>query len=97
MLHTNSIHSITRKNWTILRKIGQVIQILEHQFVCKTSTKKNPKSEKINPPLSPGMRQYVESVLRRKKMIPYKSYVREKRVESILGTLLTHEKTKFPI
>ena len=70
MLHTNSIHSITRKNWTILRKIGQVIQILEHQFVCKTSTKKNPKSEKIDPPLPSGMREYVESVLRRKNQSP---------------------------
>jgi hypothetical protein len=42
-LHTNSIHSILRKNRTILRKIGQVIQIVVHQFVCKTSTKKNSK------------------------------------------------------
>ncbi len=32
-LHTNSIHSISRK-------IGQVIQIVVHQFVCKTSAKK---------------------------------------------------------
>ncbi len=33
-LHTNLIHSI-------LRKIGNVIQIVEHQFVRKTSAKKN--------------------------------------------------------
>jgi hypothetical protein len=32
------------------------------------------------------MQVYVESVLRRKKMIPYKPYVRRKQVESILGT-----------
>jgi hypothetical protein len=37
------------------------------------------------------MREYVESVLWRKKMIPYKPYVRKKHVESILGTFLTHE------
>ncbi len=47
--------------------------------------------KKIGPPLSPGTREYVESVLRRKKSIPYKPYVREKHVESILGTFLTHE------
>jgi hypothetical protein len=32
------------------------------------------------------MREYVESVRRRKKLIPYKPYVRGKHVESILGT-----------
>jgi hypothetical protein len=32
------------------------------------------------------MREYIESVLRRKKMIPYKPYVSGKHVESILGT-----------
>jgi hypothetical protein len=40
-LCTNSIHSISRKNWMILRKLGQVIQIEVHQFVCKMSAKKN--------------------------------------------------------
>jgi hypothetical protein len=40
LLHTNSIHSILRKNRTILRKIGQVIQIVVHQFLRKTSAKK---------------------------------------------------------
>jgi hypothetical protein len=34
-LHTNSRHSI-------LRKIGHVIQIVIHRFVCKTSAEKNP-------------------------------------------------------
>ena len=63
-----------------------MIQIVVHQFVRKTSAKKNPKSEKNHSPLSPGMREYVESVLRRKKTIPYKPYVRKKHVESILGT-----------
>ena len=38
-LHTNLIHSI-------LRKIGHLIQIVVHQFVCKTRAKKNPKFEK---------------------------------------------------
>jgi hypothetical protein len=32
-LHTNLLHSISRKN-------GHVIQIVVHQFVCKTSAKK---------------------------------------------------------
>jgi hypothetical protein len=40
LLHTKSIHSIPRKNWTISRKIGQVIQIVVHQFVRKTSPEK---------------------------------------------------------
>jgi hypothetical protein len=84
-LHTNSIHSI-------LLKIGHVIQIVVHQFVHKTSAKKKSCLKKIDPPLSPGTRKYIESVLRRKKLIPYKPYVREKHVESILGTFLTHEK-----
>ncbi len=41
------------------------------------------------------MQKYVESVLRRKKMIPYKPYVREKHVESILGTLKNMTKKVF--
>jgi hypothetical protein len=86
LLHTNSIHSILRKNWTNLRKIGHVIQIVVHQFVHKMSAKKNSCLKKISPPLSPGTREYVESVLRRKKLIPYKPYVRGDHVESILGT-----------
>jgi hypothetical protein len=69
-LHTNSIHSILRKNRTISRKIGHVIQIVVHQFVRKTTTDKNSSLKKIGPPLSPGMLEYVESVLRRKKLIP---------------------------
>ena len=76
---TNSIHSS-------LHKIRQVIQIVVHQFVPKTSAKNNSKSEKNHPPLSPGMHEYIESVLRRKKQIPYKPYVNKKHVESILGT-----------
>ncbi len=73
LLHTNSIHSILRKNWTILRKIGHVKQIVVHQFVHKMSAKKKiPSLKKIGPPLSPGTREYLESVLRRKKSIPYK-------------------------
>jgi hypothetical protein len=68
------------------RKIGHVIQIVVHQFVHETSAKKLLSLKKIGPPLSPGMREYLESVLRRKKIIPYKPYVRGKHVESILGT-----------
>ncbi len=79
LVHTNLLHSI-------LRKIGHVIQIVVHQFVHKTSATKKSCLKKIGPPLSPGMREYVESVLRRKKLIPYKPYVRRKLVESILGT-----------
>ena len=40
-----------------------MIQIVVHQFVRKTSTKKILKSEKNDPPLSPGRREYVESIL----------------------------------
>ena len=40
LLHTNLLHSILRKNQTIMRKIGHMIQIVVHQFVCKTSAKK---------------------------------------------------------
>ncbi len=52
-LHTNLIHSILHKNWPILRKIGHVIQIVVHQFVCKTSAKKILKSEKKWSPFIP--------------------------------------------
>jgi hypothetical protein len=80
LLHTNSLHSI-------LRKIGHVIQIVVHQFVHKTSAEKKILSLKKNgSPLSPGMREYVESVQRRKKTIPYKPHVHGKHVESVLGT-----------
>ncbi len=43
LLHTNSIHSI-------LHKIGHVIQIVVHQFVHKTSAKKNPNPVKKRSP-----------------------------------------------
>jgi hypothetical protein len=79
LLHTNSIHSTSRKKWMILHKIGQVIQIVVHQFVRKMSAnKKIPRSEKNDPPLSSGTCEYVESILSRKKSIPYKPYVRKK-------------------
>ncbi len=70
----------------ILRILGHVIQIVVHQFVHKTSTKKNTKSEKIDPPLSPGTREYVESVLRRKKRSHINPTYVKIHVESILGT-----------
>jgi hypothetical protein len=57
LLHTNLIHSI-------LRKIGHMIQIVVHQFVRKTSVLS---MKKNGPPLSPGTREYVESIPRRKK------------------------------
>jgi hypothetical protein len=46
-------------------------------------------------PFIPRYVQYVESVLRRKKLIPYKPYVCKNHVESILGTFLTHENKKI--
>jgi hypothetical protein len=41
------------------------------------------------------MREYVESVLRRKKSIPYKPSVRGKHIESILGTCENMTKKGF--
>ncbi len=67
------------------RVIGHVIQIVLHQFVRKTRAKKI-LSEKYWSPLSPGTQEYLEAVLRRKKMIAYKPYVHGKHLESILGT-----------
>ncbi len=49
LLHLNLIHSILRKNWTILCKMGHVIQIVVHQFVQKTSAKKNSSEKKWSP------------------------------------------------
>jgi hypothetical protein len=95
MLHTNLKHSILHKNQTILCKIGHVVQIVVHQFVRKTSAEKNPRLRKIGPPLSLGMQEYVESVLRRKKLIPYKPYVRIKNLESILGICKNMTKKVF--
>ncbi len=85
-LHTNLIHSILHKNWTTLRKIGQVIQIVVHQFVRKTSAKKNLKSEKNRSPFIPRYVGINRISTKEKKLIPYKPYVRKKHVESILGT-----------
>ncbi len=53
LLRTNLIHSILCKNWTVLPKIGHVIQIIVHQFVCKTSAEKNLNSEKNWSPFIP--------------------------------------------
>ncbi len=36
--------------------------------------------------MTSGTREYVESVLRRKKSIPYKPYIHGKHIESIIGT-----------
>jgi hypothetical protein len=69
--NTNLLH--TNSIHSILRKIGH-------------TPKKSKVGKETDPPLSAGMREYVESVLRRKKMIPYKHYVHKKHVESILGT-----------
>jgi hypothetical protein len=43
------------------------------------------------------MREYVESVLRRKKMIPYKPHVGGEQVESILGTGKKHDLKMYSI
>ncbi len=72
-----------------------MIQIVVHQFVRKMSAKKNSCLKKNGPPLSPGMWEYVESVLRRKKLIPYKPYVCGKHVQSILGTCKNMTKKVF--
>jgi hypothetical protein len=69
-----------------LHKIGHVIQMVVHQFVHKTSTKKKSCLKKINPPLSPGTRGIRRFSTKAKKMIPYKPYIRGKHVETILGT-----------
>ncbi len=83
-LHTNSIHSI-------LRKIRHVIQIVVHQFVHKTSAEKNPKSKKNWSLFIPRYAQIRRISTKEKKSIPYKPYVCQKYVESILGTFLTVE------
>jgi hypothetical protein len=73
LLHTNLLHSISRKNRTILRKIGHVIQIVVHQFVHKTSAEKIFCLKTNGLPLPPGMREYVESLLRRTNRSPINS------------------------
>ncbi len=60
LLLTNLIHSISRKNQTILHKIGHVLQIVVHQFVCKTSAEKF-KSEKKWSPFIPTYRKMFEA------------------------------------
>ena len=79
MLHTNSLHSNSRK-------IGHMIQIVLHQFVRKTSAEKITKSVKN---WSPFILRYAgihRISTKEKKMIPCKPYIRGKHVESILGT-----------
>jgi hypothetical protein len=56
------------KSCVFSRKIGHVIQIVVHQFVRKRAPKKFQSLKKIDPPLSQGMRKYVESV-------PVKNYM----------------------
>jgi hypothetical protein len=77
----------------ILHKIRQVVQIVVHQLVRKTSAKKIPKSEKNQSPFIPRYAQIRRISTKEKKMIPYKPYVREKHVESILGTCENMEKS----
>jgi hypothetical protein len=95
LLHTNLIHSISRKNWTILHKIGQVIQIVVHQFVHKTSSKKKNLSEKKWSPFIPRYAGIRRISTKEKKMIPYKPYIHRKHVESILGTCKNMTKKVF--
>jgi hypothetical protein len=78
-----------------LRKIGHMIQIVVHQFVHKINAKKILSLKKIGLLLPPGMREYVESVLTRKKWIPYKPNVSGKHVESILETCKNMTKKVF--
>ncbi len=97
---SNCIRSIcTETNANLLHsnlhKIGHIIQIVVHQFVHKMSTEKKSCLKKNGPTLSPGTREYIESVLRRKKLIPYKPYVRGKHVESILGICKNMTKKVF--
>ncbi len=56
LLHTNSTHSISRKNQMILLKIVHVIQIVVHQDVRNTSAEKILTSEKKIGPLYPQVR-----------------------------------------
>ncbi len=78
-LHTNSIHSISHK-------IRQVIQIVVHQFVRKTSAEKILMSVKNWTPFIPRYAGICRIRTEEKKMIPGKPYVRGKHVESKLGT-----------
>ncbi len=94
-LHTNSIHPILRKNQRILRKIGHVIQIVVHQFVCKTSAKKNSQVWKNWSPFIPRYAGICRISTKEKILIPYKPYVRGKHVESILGTCKNMTKNIF--
>ncbi len=50
LFYTNLLHLISRK-------IGHVIQVVVHQIVHKTSTKKIPKSEKNQFPYKPYVRR----------------------------------------
>ncbi len=86
-LHTNSIHSILHKNRTILHKTGHVIQIVVHQFVHKWVPKKILTSENNWSPLIPRYGQIRRISTKEKIMIPYKTYIHKRHVESILGTL----------
>ncbi len=94
--NTNSLH-IQIRYIQFCVKLDTWNKLYYINLYIKRAPKKNLSWKKINPSLSPGTRKYVESVLRRKKMIPYKPYVHKKHVESILvlGTFLTHEKKLF--
>jgi hypothetical protein len=41
LVHSDLLHSISRKNWMILHKVGHVIQIVVHQFLHKMRAEKN--------------------------------------------------------
>jgi hypothetical protein len=85
LLHTNSIHSISRK-------IGHVIQIVVHQFVRKMSAEKILSVKKWSP-FIPRYMGICRISTKEKKMIPYKPYVCGKHVESIPGTRKNMTKT----
>ncbi len=90
LLHTNSLHSISHKNWTCDTNCST------HLYI-KRAPKKSLSLKKIGPPLLPVTQKYVESVPRRKKSIPYKLHVRRKQVESILGTWKNMTKNIFNV
>ncbi len=69
-LHTNLLHSILCKNWTILRKFGHVIHIVIHQFVRKTTAKNKPKSEKKWSPFTPRYAGICRISTKEKKIDP---------------------------
>ncbi len=66
--------------------LGFFLVLVLHTNWCTTICITCPILRKIIQFLCAGAREYLESVLRRKKLISYKPYIRKKHLESILGT-----------